>query len=122
MLESPRFLGEISELRIRNFDGEVTPHMLPMFEKCPPNTVEKIQIFYKSRGLFPINKFLKYPMVALPCLPLLQLDDTVRKNLLSMKPILSDEEHQELESLSERFRKGVGRRLQRYLTLKSWFL
>ncbi|EGT36448.1 hypothetical protein CAEBREN_25799 [Caenorhabditis brenneri] len=63
MLESLRFLGEISELRIRNFDGEVTLHMLPMFEKCPPNTVEKIQIFHKSRGLFPINKFLKYPMV-----------------------------------------------------------
>ncbi|CAL2034754.1 unnamed protein product [Caenorhabditis brenneri] len=63
MLESLRFLGEISELRIRNFDGEVTPHMLPMFEKCPPNTVEKIQIFYKSQDVFPINKFLKYPMV-----------------------------------------------------------
>ena len=37
-----------------------------------------------------------------------------------MEPILSDEEYQELEFLSERFRKGVGRRLQRYLTLKSW--
>ncbi|ULU08278.1 hypothetical protein L3Y34_019436 [Caenorhabditis briggsae] len=58
---------------------------------------------------------------ALPRLPLPKLDDTVRKHLLSMKPILNDEEYQELEFLSERFRKGVGRRLQRYLTLKSWF-
>ncbi|CAB3405614.1 unnamed protein product [Caenorhabditis bovis] len=58
---------------------------------------------------------------ALPRLPLPKLDDTIRKHLLSMRPILDDEEYEELEFLSERFRKGVGRRLQRYLTLKSWF-
>ncbi|KAF1746285.1 hypothetical protein GCK72_022738 [Caenorhabditis remanei] len=58
---------------------------------------------------------------ALPRLPLPNLDKTMRKHLLSMKPILSHDEYQELEFFSERFRKGVGRRLQRYLTLKSWF-
>lgn len=57
---------------------------------------------------------------ALPHLPLPSLDETVSKHLLSMKPILSEEEYKELEYLSERFRKGVGRRLQRYLILKSW--
>lgn len=57
---------------------------------------------------------------ALPHLPLPSLDETVAKHLLSMKPILSEEEYKELEFLSERFRKGVGRRLQRYLILKSW--
>ncbi|CAD6196680.1 unnamed protein product [Caenorhabditis auriculariae] len=57
---------------------------------------------------------------ALPHLPLPKLDDTVRKHLLSMRPILNDEEYAELEFLSERFRKGVGRRLQRYLVLKSY--
>uniref|UniRef100_A0A1I7XB84 Carnitine O-palmitoyltransferase n=1 Tax=Heterorhabditis bacteriophora TaxID=37862 RepID=A0A1I7XB84_HETBA len=57
---------------------------------------------------------------ALPHLPLPSLDETVERHLLSMKPILSEEEYKELEYLSEKFRKGVGRRLQRYLTLKSW--
>ncbi|VDO99948.1 unnamed protein product, partial [Heligmosomoides polygyrus] len=57
---------------------------------------------------------------ALPHLPLPSLDETVEKHLISMRPILDDEEYAELEHLSEIFRKGVGRRLQRYLSLKSW--
>ncbi|CAJ0587118.1 unnamed protein product, partial [Mesorhabditis spiculigera] len=57
---------------------------------------------------------------ALPHLPLPSLDETVNKHLRSMKPILNDDEYAELEFLSERFRRGVGRRLQRYLTFKSW--
>ncbi|WKX96781.1 hypothetical protein Q1695_012880 [Nippostrongylus brasiliensis] len=57
---------------------------------------------------------------ALPHLPLPSLDETVERHLLSMRPILNDEEYAELEHLSEVFRKGVGRRLQRYLSLKSW--
>ncbi|CAI4231368.1 unnamed protein product [Auanema sp. JU1783] len=57
---------------------------------------------------------------ALPHLPLPSLDETVSRHLRSMKPILSEQEYAELEFLSERFRKGVGRRLQRYLVLKSW--
>ncbi|KJH51980.1 Choline/Carnitine O-acyltransferase [Dictyocaulus viviparus] len=57
---------------------------------------------------------------ALPHLPLPSLDETVAKHLVSMRPILNDEEFAELEHLSEVFRKGVGRRLQRYLSLKSW--
>ncbi|PAV83770.1 hypothetical protein WR25_24908 [Diploscapter pachys] len=57
---------------------------------------------------------------ALPHLPLPSLDETVQKHLESMRSILSDKEYEELEFLSERFRKGVGRRLQRYLILKSW--
>ncbi|VDN36527.1 unnamed protein product [Cylicostephanus goldi] len=57
---------------------------------------------------------------ALPHLPLPSLNDTIEKHLLSMRPILNDEEFEELEHLSEVFRKGLGRRLQRYLQLKSW--
>ncbi|CAJ0959804.1 unnamed protein product, partial [Mesorhabditis belari] len=57
---------------------------------------------------------------ALPHLPLPSLDETVNKHLRSMRPILNDEEYADLEFLSERFRRGVGRRLQRYLMLKSW--
>ncbi|EYB97588.1 hypothetical protein Y032_0139g2111 [Ancylostoma ceylanicum] len=57
---------------------------------------------------------------ALPHLPLPSLNDTIERHLLSMRPILNDEEFEELEHLSEVFRKGLGRRLQRYLQLKSW--
>lgn len=37
-----------------------------------------------------------------------------------MRPLLNDEEYGELVELSEKFRKGIGRRLQRYLVIKSW--
>lgn len=37
-----------------------------------------------------------------------------------MRPILNDDEYEELERLTEKFRRGVGRRLQRYLILKSY--
>ncbi|VDO42605.1 unnamed protein product, partial [Haemonchus placei] len=57
---------------------------------------------------------------SLPHLPLPSLNETLEKHLLSMRPILNDEEFAELEHLSEVFRKGLGRRLQRYLKLKSW--
>lgn len=57
---------------------------------------------------------------ALPHLPLPSLDDTVNKHLISMRPVLSKEEYYKLEKLSETFRKGVGRRLQRYLILKTY--
>jgi len=36
-----------------------------------------------------------------------------------MRPILSDEEFNELTLLSEKFQKGLGPRLQRYLFIKS---
>jgi len=36
-----------------------------------------------------------------------------------MRPILSDEEFNELTMLSEKFQKGLGPRLQRYLFIKS---
>lgn len=57
---------------------------------------------------------------ALPHLPLPSLDDTLSRHLRSVRPIMSDEEYDELVDLSEKFRKGIGRRLQRYLIIKSY--
>lgn len=37
-----------------------------------------------------------------------------------MRPILNDEEYAELVELSDKFQKGLGRRLQRYLIIKSY--
>ncbi|EGT49398.1 hypothetical protein CAEBREN_12359 [Caenorhabditis brenneri] len=63
VLKDLRFLTKISELRVRNFYGYVTRHMLPVLEKCRPNTMEKLEIRYESRGSFPMDTFLNYPMV-----------------------------------------------------------
>jgi carnitine O-palmitoyltransferase 1 len=56
---------------------------------------------------------------ALPHLPLPSLKCTLDKHLRSMRPILNDEEFDELTILSEKFQKGLGPRLQRYLFIKS---
>ena len=58
---------------------------------------------------------------ALPRLPLPSLNETMQKHLLSLKPILSEDEYKEMEKLSEEFRNGLGRRLQLYLIAKSWY-
>ncbi|VDD93929.1 unnamed protein product [Enterobius vermicularis] len=55
---------------------------------------------------------------ALPHLPLPGLEDTLRKHLETMRPICSDEEYSELVVLTDKFRLGIGRRLQRYLLIK----
>uniref|UniRef100_A0A914BZZ4 carnitine O-palmitoyltransferase n=1 Tax=Acrobeloides nanus TaxID=290746 RepID=A0A914BZZ4_9BILA len=57
---------------------------------------------------------------ALPHLPLPSLDDTLSKHLISMRPLMNDDEYNELVEFTEKFRKGIGRRLQRYLVIKSW--
>uniref|UniRef100_A0A914X4N2 carnitine O-palmitoyltransferase n=1 Tax=Plectus sambesii TaxID=2011161 RepID=A0A914X4N2_9BILA len=57
---------------------------------------------------------------ALPHLPLPSLDQTLKTHLRSIRPFYSDEEYAEIAELSEKFRKGIGQRLQRYLTIKSW--
>uniref|UniRef100_A0A915B095 carnitine O-palmitoyltransferase n=1 Tax=Parascaris univalens TaxID=6257 RepID=A0A915B095_PARUN len=58
---------------------------------------------------------------ALPHLPLPSLEETLQKHLRSMRPLCSDEEYNELVELTDKFCKGIGRRLQRYLVIK-WIL
>ncbi|KHN72585.1 Carnitine O-palmitoyltransferase 1, liver isoform [Toxocara canis] len=58
---------------------------------------------------------------ALPHLPLPSLQETLQKHLRSMRPICTDEEYDELVELTDKFHKGIGRRLQRYLVIK-WIL
>lgn len=57
---------------------------------------------------------------ALPHLPLPSLEDTLQKHLRSMRPVCTDEEYKELVDLTDKFRRGIGRRLQRYLVIKSF--
>ncbi|KAK6051940.1 Choline/Carnitine O-acyltransferase [Cooperia oncophora] len=108
---------------------EISPFSISPQAKVPFCTMQYERLFNSCRvpGEEGILKLMSMsgPMLhsyqgALPHLPLPSLEETLERHLLSMKPILNDEEFAELEHLTEVFRKGVGRRLQRYLTLKSW--
>ncbi|CEF71155.1 LD31742p [Strongyloides ratti] len=57
---------------------------------------------------------------ALPHLPLPTLNETLDRHLKSIRPFTTDEEYDEMVILTDKFRKGLGRRLQRYLIIKSW--
>ncbi|XP_014663776.1 PREDICTED: carnitine O-palmitoyltransferase 1, liver isoform-like isoform X2 [Priapulus caudatus] len=58
---------------------------------------------------------------SLPKLPLPKLRDTLKRYLISVRPLLNDEDYKNLEQLAMDFEKGIGKRFQRYLWLKSWW-
>ncbi|XP_061434655.1 carnitine O-palmitoyltransferase 1, liver isoform-like [Lethenteron reissneri] len=58
---------------------------------------------------------------SLPRLPVPALHSTVTRCLESMRPLMNEDSFSQLESLSRDFESGLGRRLQRYLVLKSWW-
>ncbi|KAI6196786.1 Acyltransferase ChoActase COT CPT domain containing protein [Aphelenchoides besseyi] len=92
-----------------------------MYESVGQKISRQTQLWFQLLHL--ISRF--GPMLhsfqgALPHLPLPSLDSTLAKHLRSMRPILNDEEYNQLVEDSEKFRKGLGRRLQRYLVIKSY--
>uniref|UniRef100_A0A8C1G1H9 carnitine O-palmitoyltransferase n=1 Tax=Cyprinus carpio TaxID=7962 RepID=A0A8C1G1H9_CYPCA len=58
---------------------------------------------------------------SLPHLPVPSVKETMRRYLESVQPLLSDEEHQRMQSLALDFEKNLGPKLQWYLKLKSWW-
>eukprot|EP00501_MAST-03F_sp_TOSAG23-6_P002137 GSMAST32.ASY1.ANO1.2234.1 assembled CDS len=56
---------------------------------------------------------------SLPKLPIPKLEDTIRRYLLSCKPLLSDEEYKETEKATHEFLNGVGPKLQSQLEKKN---
>jgi len=58
---------------------------------------------------------------SLPRLSLPSLHDTLTRYLRSVKPLESEEDYQRLVKEAEEFENGIGRKLQRYLWLKSWW-
>ncbi|CAL4066368.1 unnamed protein product [Meganyctiphanes norvegica] len=58
---------------------------------------------------------------AMPKLPLPALNDTMTRYLRSVRPLVDDENYARMEKLSVEFKNGIGRKLQRYLFLKSWW-
>ncbi|XP_031847256.1 carnitine O-palmitoyltransferase whd isoform X3 [Nomia melanderi] len=58
---------------------------------------------------------------SLPRLPLPSVEDTMKRYLRSVRPLLDDENYARMETLAKEFQKGIGVKLQRYLILKSWW-
>lgn len=58
---------------------------------------------------------------SLPRLPVPALDDTIKRYLRSVRPLLDDDKYETMKELSEEFLSTIASRLQRYLVLKSWW-
>jgi len=58
---------------------------------------------------------------SLPRLPVPSLKDTIERYLRSVRPLLNDQEFENMKKLSEEFQHGMASRLQRYLVVKSWW-
>lgn len=58
---------------------------------------------------------------SLPTLPVPNVEDTVRRHLDSMRPLVDENEYQELETLAKEYVQTVAPKINRYLKLKSCF-
>ena len=58
---------------------------------------------------------------SLPKLPVPAIKDTLNRYLRSVRPLLTDEEYEDMALLAEEFQNGIANRLQRYLVAKSWW-
>ncbi|XP_028032925.1 carnitine O-palmitoyltransferase 1, liver isoform [Bombyx mandarina] len=58
---------------------------------------------------------------SLPRLPLPAVEDTMNRYLLSVRPLLDDDNYKRVEKLAVEFKTKIAVKLQRYLILKSWW-
>uniref|UniRef100_A0A1B0AHR2 carnitine O-palmitoyltransferase n=1 Tax=Glossina pallidipes TaxID=7398 RepID=A0A1B0AHR2_GLOPL len=58
---------------------------------------------------------------SLPRLPIPSVHDTMTRYLRSVRPLLDDEKYQKMERLASEFEHTIGKKLQWYLILKSWW-
>lgn len=58
---------------------------------------------------------------SLPNLPVPALDETMERYLQTVKPLLDKDKYKRMETLAKDFIIGIGKKLQRYLILKSWW-
>lgn len=77
-------------------------------------TVTKLFIAWNTPGLYSFQ-------VSLPILPVPSIHDTLQRYLLSVRPLLDDENYKRMGNLAQEFENTIGTKLQRYLILKSWF-
>lgn len=73
-------------------------------------------------ALIKLNKPTLYSFQGtLPTLPLPSLKDTVLRYLRSIRPLTDDQNHHRITNEAHEFQNGIGKKLQRYLLLKSWW-
>ncbi|XP_064807815.1 carnitine O-palmitoyltransferase 1, liver isoform-like isoform X1 [Oncorhynchus masou masou] len=58
---------------------------------------------------------------SLPRLPVPSVDDTITRYLESVRPLLDDEQYNQMEVVANDFKKDQAPKLQKYLILKSWW-
>lgn len=58
---------------------------------------------------------------SLPKLVLPSVSDTMKRYLLSIRPLVDDTKYNRMAALAKEFEQGIGNKLQRYLLLKSWW-
>lgn len=58
---------------------------------------------------------------SLPRLPLPSVSATTQRYLRSVRPLLDDEKYSRMERLANEFENSIGKKLQWYLILKSWW-
>lgn len=59
--------------------------------------------------------------MSLPRLPVPSLEGTIERYLQSVQPLMDEEKFSSMKSLAHDFQKDLGRKLQKYLHLKSWW-
>ncbi|ODM98752.1 Carnitine O-palmitoyltransferase 1, liver isoform [Orchesella cincta] len=81
------------------------------------------RLWYMAVKLFSgWNKPMLYSFQgSLPSLPLPHLEAYMQRYLRSVRPLREDADYIRLEKLATEFQQGIGRKLQRYLVLKSWW-
>lgn len=58
---------------------------------------------------------------SLPCLPVPSIHNTMERYLLSVRPLLDDDNYKRMEQLAKEFEITIAPKLQKYLILKSWW-
>lgn len=58
---------------------------------------------------------------SLPTLPLPSVEDTMKRYLRSVRPLLDDAQYEKVKQDAQSFQDGIGKKLQRYLMLKKWW-
>lgn len=74
----------------------------------------KIFVKWNSPNLFSFQETL--PRLSVP-----PVKDTMKRYLRSVRPLLDDKNYERVAKEAEDFEKGIGKKLQRYLVLKSWW-
>lgn len=74
------------------------------------------------KTIIKLNKPSLYSFQAtLPTLPVPNLKGTIQRYLQSMRPLCDDSNYERLTNEAQNFQNGIGKKLQRYLILKSWW-